>query len=115
MEIPPRGRNFPQTSMYFGHERNEILHDDIDHILMEITMIAEAHQVKLQRLALHHLLARHIRDIDGRIIRLSRDGAKRRKLRAIEFDPVVVVRMAVLERLEDFRAVIVVIFDIFLA
>ena len=78
-------------------------------------MVAEAHEVELQRLALDHPAARDVRDIDGRIVRLARDGAERRELRAVELDPVIIVRMTVLERLEDLRTVIVVVFDIFLA
>ena len=78
-------------------------------------MIAEAHEVKLQRLALDHAAPRDVGDVDGRIVRLARDGAERRELWAVELDPVVVVRMAVLERLEDLRAVIVVVLDILLA
>lgn len=100
----------------FGvHEADEVLHDDIDDVLVEIAVVAEAHEVELQRLALDHPAARDVRDIDGRIVRLARDGAERRELRAVELDPVIIVRMTVLERLEDLRTVIVVVFDIFLA
>lgn len=100
----------------FGvHKADEVLHDDIDDVLVEIAVVAEAHEVELQRLALDHPAARDVRDIDGRIVRLARDGAERRELRAVELDPVIIVRMTVLERLEDLRTVIVVVFDIFLA
>lgn len=54
MEMPPLGVNFPQTSMYFVHKTDQILHNDIHAILMKISVIAEAEKVQLQRFALHH-------------------------------------------------------------
>ena len=105
----------PDLDVLRVHEADEVLHDDVDDILVEIAVIAEAHEVELQRLALDHAAPRDVGDVDGRVVRLARDGAERRELWAVELDPVVVVRMAVLERLEDLRTVIVVVFDIFLA
>ena len=88
------------------HQTNEILHDDIDAILMEITMIAETEEIQLQTLRLHHPLTRNIQDLDLSKVRLTRDGTKRRKLRTVELHPIVVLRMLVLECLQHLWGIV---------
>ena len=39
------------------HEPHEVFHYDVDAILVEVAVVAEAEQVELQALALHHALA----------------------------------------------------------
>ena len=110
------GQEFPpHFDVFRVHGPDEVVHDDIDAVFMEIAVIAETEQVELQRLAFYHAFPWDVRNINRRIVRLARDGAERRELRAVELDPVIIVRMTVLERLEDLRTVIVVVFDIFLA
>ena len=93
---------------------NEILHDDIYDVFMKIAMIAEAHQIELEGFAFYHPLSRYITDIDGRIIRLSGNRTERRKLRAIELDPVIMIRMTILERLQNLRTIVIMICDFLL-
>ena len=58
------------------HQLDEVLHDDVYAILVEIAVVAETEEVKLQTLALHHLHVRNITDADLCKIRLSRDRAE---------------------------------------
>ena len=74
--------------------------------------VAEGKEVELQALALYHSLGRHICDDNIGEIRLPGDRAKRRELRAVKLDPVVVLRVLVLESLEQIRIVISVIFHV---
>ena len=37
------------------HQFNEVLHDDVHAVFVEIAMIAEAEEIKFQTLALYHL------------------------------------------------------------
>ena len=63
-------------------------------------MIAKTEEVEFQRLRLDHTFARQIVDANLREVRLSRDRAQARELRAVEANPVVVLRMLVLKRLQ---------------
>ena len=88
------------------HQTDEILHDDIDAVLVEITMIAETEKIQLQTLRLHHPLTRNIHDLDLCKIRLTRDGTKRCKLGTVELNPIIVLRMLVLESLQNLRRIV---------
>ena len=91
------------------HELNQVLHDGVDNILVEITVAAEAEQIQLQRLAFHHAYIRNVRNPDFRKVRLAGDGAQGGELRAIETYPVVVLRMLVFKGFQYFRSVVLAI------
>ena len=57
------------------HQGDEILHDDIDTVLMKSTVIAETEQVEFEALALYHLNVRNIVDVDSGKVRLPCDRA----------------------------------------
>ena len=60
----------------FGiHQLDQVLHDDVDAVLMEVAVVAEAEEVELQALALHHQRARDIVDDDMSEIGLTGLGA----------------------------------------
>ena len=88
------------------HQTNEILHDDIDAVLMEITMIAETEKIQLQTLRLHHPLTRNIHDLDLCKVRLTRDGTKRCKLGTVELNPIVVLGMFILKGLQNLGSIV---------
>ena len=67
---------------------------------MKITVVTERKQVKLQTLRLHHAFTGNVRDLDFCEVRLTGNRTQRRKLRAVELHPVVVVLMLVLKRLQ---------------
>ena len=94
------------------HQLDEILHDLVDAILMEIPMIAETEQIQFQALALDHPHVWNITDPDLGEVRLSRDRAQARELRAVEPHPVIVVLMLVDERLQDLRSIVTSIFSL---
>ena len=92
----------------FGfHEANEVFHDDIDAIFVEITVIAEREEIEFQTLALHHAFARDVGDTNLGKVRLSGDGAERSELRTVEAHPIVVVGVLVDEGFEHFGCVVV--------
>ena len=68
------------------HQRLQILHDDINAILMKITVITEGEEIELKTLALHHIDARDIGDVDMTEIRLTGLRTKRSEFRAIKCD-----------------------------
>ena len=72
------------------HQRDQVLHDHVDAILVEVAMVAEAEQVQLQALALHHAHVGHVGDVDSGEVGLAGDRAQRRELRAVELHEVVV-------------------------
>lgn len=82
------------------HHADQILHDDIDAVLVEGAVVAEGEEVDLQRLTLHHPHVGDVADPDLGKVRLPRDRAEAGKLRAIEADPVVVVRVLIDKRLQ---------------
>ena len=47
----------------FGiHQLDQVFHDDVNAVLVEIAVVAEAEEVELQALALHHACARDVVD-----------------------------------------------------
>ncbi len=95
------------------HQLDEILHDLVDAVLVEITVVAEAEQIQFQALALDHPDVWNIADPDLREVRLPRDRAQACELRAVEPHPIVVVLMLVDERLQNLRSVVTFIFSLF--
>ena len=101
------GREFaPDLDILRIHERDEILHDDVHAILVEIAVVAEREQVELQALALHHALIRHVVDVDRGEIGLACDRTEARELGTVELHEVIVFGMLVLEGLEHLGCVI---------
>lgn len=49
-------------NVFWVHKADEVFHDDIDTVLMEVAVIAEAEEIELKALALYHLDIRDIRD-----------------------------------------------------
>ena len=94
------------------HELDEILHDDVDTILMEVAVVAEGEEIELQALAFHHLHIGDIADTDLRKVGLTRDGTERGELGAVEPHPVVVLLMLVGEGLQHLRGIIHLIFGL---
>ena len=88
------------------HESDEVLHDDVDAVLVEAAVIAEAEEVEFQALALHHSFVGQVADAYLGEVRLSGDGAECRELRAVEAHPIVVLRVFVLESLQHFGVVV---------
>ena len=90
------GQEFPpHFDVFRVHGPDEVVHDDIDAVFMEIAVIAETEQVELQRLALYHAFPWYVRYINRRIVRLSRHGAETGELGTIELDEIVPVGMLV--------------------
>ena len=94
------------------HQFDEVLHDLVDTILMEIPVVAETEQVQFQALALDHPNVRDITDPDLGEVRLTSDRAQARELRAVEPHPVIVALMLVDERLQDLRSIVTFIFSL---
>ena len=89
------------------HEAHEVLHDNVDTVLMEIAVVAEREEVELERLALHHPLARDITNVEVPEIGLTGLGAEGGKLRTIECHEVLVLRMLVGEGLQHLGVVLI--------
>ena len=102
----PRGEFAPNLDVFGVHEADEILHDDVHAVLVEIPVVAKAEQVQLEGLALHHAGAGHIGYIDGGKIRLAGDGAEAGELRAVELDEIVVVRVLVGEGFQHLGGIV---------
>ena len=102
----------PYFDIFRLHKLNKVIHNDVNAVLVEISVIAEAEQVELQGFALDHLYIGHIGNIDRRKIRLSGDGAKAGEFRAVELDKIVTVRVLVVKGFEHLRRVILRVFHI---
>ena len=87
------------------HETDEVLYYLVYAVLVEIAVIAEAEEVELEALRLHHPHVWDIRDAYLGEVGLTRDGAETGELRAVETHPVVVLLMAVLEGFQDFWSI----------
>ena len=81
------------------HEADEVLHDDVDTILVEAAMITEAEEVKFETLAFYHTLVGEVVDAYFCEVRLTSNWTQSRKLRAVETYPVVILWMLVFKGL----------------
>ena len=105
----------PDLDVLRLHELDEILHDDVHAVLVEIAVVAEAEQIQLERFALNHADVRYIRDGDGGEIRLAGNRAQTGKLRTIELDKIIVVRMLVYKGLQHFRCIVIFVFGMLIS
>ena len=92
------------------HQFDEVLHDNVDTIFVEVAMVSEAKQVEFQALAFHHFMVGEIVDAYFSEVGLPCDGAEAGELRAVEAHPIVVARVFVFKALEDFWGVVVAVF-----
>lgn len=103
---PTRSKDTGDFDVFRIHQTNEVLHDFVHAIFVEVAVVAEAEQVQLERLALHHAHIGHVGDIDGGEVGLAGDGAQARELGTVELHEVVVARVLVLEGLQYRRVVV---------
>ena len=91
----------------FGvHQFDQVFHDDVDAVFVEVAVVAEREKVEFERLGLHHLLSRDVGDVDCCEVRLPCLWAQRSELRTMESNQILVVRMFVYEGFEDFGSVV---------
>ncbi len=107
-----RGKEARHLNVLGVHELDEILHDGVHAVLVEVSVAAETEQIQFQGLGFHHLHVRHVADADFRKVRLAGDGAQRGEFRAVETDPVVVVRMLVLKGFQHLGGVVLAVFGL---
>ena len=88
------------------HQFDQVFHDDVDTIFVEIAVVAEREEVEFERLRLYHLLPWNVGDIDSSEVGLPRLGAERGELRTMESNQILVVRMFVYKSFEDFGSVV---------
>ena len=94
------------------HQSDEVLHNSIDAVLMEVTMIAEREKIELQALRLDHALVRDIHDFNLGKVGLTRNGTERSKLRTVELYPIIVPCMFILEGLQHLGGVVLRVFHL---
>ena len=94
------------------HQLDEILHNLVDAVLVEIPVIPEAEQIQFQTLALYHPHIRNITDPDLGEVRLPRYRTQARELRAVEPHPIVVALMLVDKRLQNLWSIVTFIFSL---
>jgi len=91
----------------FGlHQLDQVLHYDVDTILVEVTVIAEGEEIEFQALRLHHTLGRNIENLYLCKIGLTRNGTERSELGAIELHPVVILWVLILKGLQHFGCIV---------
>lgn len=95
------------------HQGDEVFHNLVHTVFVEIAVIAEGEQIEFQALALNHLLVGDIGNADLCKIGLTGDGAERRKFGAIEPDPIIIIGMLVEEGLEQGGVVVGGVFCLF--
>ena len=87
------------------HQGDEVFHDDVDAVFMEVAVVAEAEEIEFQGFAFHHFDMGDVADVDGGKVGLAGHRAEAGELGADEFDEIVVVGMFVVERFQNFRRV----------
>jgi len=97
----------------FGvHETDEVFHDDVDTVFVEVAVIAEGEEVEFERLALHHAVVGQVGDANLGEVGLSGNGAQGGELGAVELHPVVVLRVFVFEGFQHFWRIVLTVFGL---
>ena len=88
------------------HQLDQVLHDDVHAVLVEVAVVAETEEIQLEALALDHAHTGDVVDNDVAEVGLAGLGAQRGKLGAVERHHIVVLRVLVLEGLKHIRTVV---------
>ena len=88
------------------HQFDQVFHDDVHAVFVEIAVIAERKEIELERFRLYHLLPWNVGNVDCGEVGLPRLGAERGELRTMESNQILVFRMFVYKSFEDFGSVV---------
>ena len=110
-----RGEDACDLDVSWIHETNEIFHDDIDTVFVEVAVIAETEEIEFQALAFDHLDIGDVANDDIGKVGLPGDRAEAGELGAVELDPIVVVLVLVDEGLEHLRSIVLFIHRLLVA
>ena len=100
------GKLSPYLNIFGIHKLDKVFHDDVHAVLVEVPVVAEAVEIKLQGLAFHHSLRGDVGNIYRRKVGLSRYGAKACEFGAVEFHEVIVVGVLVHKGLQHLGSVV---------
>ena len=95
--------------IFWIHKFDQVLHDDVNAVLVEIAMVAEAEEIEFQALALHHQRARDVVDNKVSEVGLTCLGAQGGELGTIQSHEVLVLRMLVFKRLQHLRRIVIAV------
>ena len=98
--------------VFGSHQSDEVLHDDVYAVFVEVSMVSEAEKIELEALAFDHLHVRDIADAEFREVRLSCNRTEGGELRAVETHPVVIALVLVFECLQYLRSVVHSVFGL---
>ena len=108
-DASPGGEEARDLDVFGVHEADEVLHDDVDAVFVEITVVAEGEEVELEALALHHAAVGEVGDAYLRKVGLTRDGTETGELGAVEAHPVVVFGVLILKGFKHFRGIVLAV------
>ena len=91
------------------HEFDQVFHDDVDAVFVEIALVAEAEEVELEALALDHALTWNEANHNASEVGLSCNGTQGCELWAVESDDVLVVGVQILEGFEHLGVILVAV------
>ena len=107
------GQEFAPYFDVTGMEQfDQVGHDDIDAIFMEVAVISEAEKVEFQRFTFYHVLVRDVGNINGSKIWLTGFWTQAGKFRAVEFDEKIAVCVFVRDTFQESGIVIIGVFCI---
>ena len=94
------------------HQLDQVLHDDVHAVLVEVAVVTEAEEIEFEALTLHHQCARDIINNNVSEVGLSRLGAQRGKLWTIQGYQIFILRMLILEGLQHLWSIVITILGI---
>ena len=101
--------------IFLVHQFDQVLHDDVDAVLVEVAMVTETEEIEFQALALYHQRTRDVVDDNMTEVRLPCLGAKRGEFRAIQGHHILILGMLVFEGLQHFGRIIVGVLRVLVA
>ena len=101
----PRQEPAPYLDILRLHQRDQILHDPVHAVLMEISLVPVTEKVQFQGLTLHQPFIRNIRNDYVRKVRLPGNGTEAGEFRTIEFYKIIILRMLVLKGFQQVRCI----------
>ena len=97
------------------HQLDQVLHNDVDAILVKVTVITETEEIEFKALALYHQCARDVINNKVTEVGLACLGAQGGELRTIQSHEILILRMFIFKGLQHLGRIVVAVLGVLIA
>ena len=105
-----RGKESCNFDVFRVHQADEVFHDDVHAVFVEVAVVAKAEEIEFQAFAFDHAPVGQVADAYFGKVGLPGDGAQTGEFGAVEAYPIIVIGVAIFESFEHFGSIVAAIF-----